>query len=252
MASTADAADAIVRLSPRARKHAEISAFCIVAVDPTAKTPRRHRISRMQLVTRLGSVQKTRRLILTLTGLALLPLLLVTGSTWQDGGAIHEGIEDLGLLLVLVCLLGRASCTLYIGGRKSAELVSIGPYSMSRNPLYFCSLLGTIGVGMMFGSLLIGVFFGAVYFAVFDRLIRREESFLEASFPFAFADYCARTPRWWPRVSLWRGVDEIVVRPRLLYNTLRDASVFLLMFPLFETIEWLQQLALLPVLLHLP
>lgn len=206
----------------------------------------------MQIATRLGSVQKMRRLILTISGLTLLPVLMVTASTWPDGSLEHEAIENLGLLLILACLLGRAACTLYIGGRKSSELVVIGPYSISRNPLYLFSLLGTLGAGFMFGSLVVGCVFGLVYFVVFDRLIRREERFLETSFPIAYPGYCALTPRWWPRLSAWRGADEILVRPRLLYNTLRDASVFLLMFPLFEAIEWMQQLQVLPVMLRLP
>ncbi|MDB5972556.1 MAG: isoprenylcysteine carboxylmethyltransferase family protein [Hydrocarboniphaga sp.] len=206
----------------------------------------------MEMIGRLGSVQKTRRLLLKLAGLPLVPLLLVTSSRWQDGGFIHESIEGIGLLLILTCLLGRAACTLYIGGRKCSELVTIGPYSMSRNPLYFYSLLGTLGAGLMFGSVVVGVFFGAIYLLVFDRLIRREERFLEASFPFTFPDYCASTPRWWPRLGNWRGVDEIVVRPRLVYNTLRDASVFVLMVPLFEGIEAVQQMGWLPVLVKLP
>jgi protein-S-isoprenylcysteine O-methyltransferase Ste14 len=200
----------------------------------------------------LGPVQKLRRLLLMLMGAALLPVLMITASTWPNDSLWHEGIENLGLFLVLLCLLGRAGCTLYIGGRKSAELVTVGPYSVSRNPLYLCSLLGTVGAGLMFGSVLVGAFAGVAYFAMFDRLIRREEVFLKTNFPSGFAEYCATTPRWWPRFVAWRGVDEIVVRPRLVYNTLRDASVFVLMFPVFEGIEWLQQLHLLPVYLKLP
>lgn len=202
--------------------------------------------------TRLGSVQKQRRLLLRMAALPLLPLILVTASTWRDGGIWHEGIEGFGLLLILICVLGRATCTLYIGGRKSAELVTIGPYSVSRNPLYFFSLLGTIGAGLMFGSMVVGVFFGCLYFLAFDRLIRKEERFLDLSFPLQFAAYCAVTPRWLPRWQLWKSVDEIVVRPKLVFNTLRDATLFMLMAPLFEAVEWLQQSGLLPVYLQLP
>lgn len=202
---------------------------------------------------RLGRVQKRRRhVVALLSTLVLLPLMLLSGSAWTDGGAMHAAIETVGLLLAVACVIGRVACTLYIGGRKSAELITVGPYSVSRNPLYLFSLLGTIGLGLMAGSLAAGATFGLVYFLVFDRLIRREEAFLAASFPSSFGAYCDCTPRWLPRLSIWRSVDEISVRPRLLLNTLRDASVFVLMFPVLESIEWAQQAQWLPVLLRLP
>lgn len=203
-------------------------------------------------VSEMGAVQKTRRKVLAALALLLSPLLLVTASLWPDVGMAHEGIETIGQLLIAVCLLGRADSMLYIGGRKSSELVTVGPYSVCRNPLYLFSLAGTLGAGFMYGSVLMGLLFGTVYFLVFDRLIGLEEAHLRSRFPAAFDDYCAHTPRWWPRLSRWQGVDEVSVRPQLIYKTLRDASVFVLMVPLFEGIEWLQNSGVLPVLLRLP
>jgi protein-S-isoprenylcysteine O-methyltransferase Ste14 len=47
-----------------------------------------------------------------------------------------------GLLLVGIATVGRLWCSLYISGRKSAELVMDGPYSICRHPLYFFPYLG--------------------------------------------------------------------------------------------------------------
>ena len=60
---------------------------------------------------------------------------------------------------------------LYVGGRKNAELVTTGPYSMMRNPLYFFSLLGVAGVGAQTGSVLATFAVTAVAYAVFDYLL---------------------------------------------------------------------------------
>jgi len=53
-----------------------------------------------------------------------------------------------GILLAGVGALGRLWCSLYIGGRKTHELVSAGPYGWCRNPLYLFSLIGALGVGL--------------------------------------------------------------------------------------------------------
>ncbi len=46
----------------------------------------------------------------------------------------------------------------YIAGLKSKRVISYGPYSIMRNPLYFFSSLGFIGAGLTFGSTLIHYF----------------------------------------------------------------------------------------------
>jgi protein-S-isoprenylcysteine O-methyltransferase Ste14 len=53
-----------------------------------------------------------------------------------------------GLILVGIATVGRLWCSLYISGRKSAELVVEGPYSICRHPLYLFSLLGVTGLGL--------------------------------------------------------------------------------------------------------
>ena len=80
--------------------------------------------------------------------LALLPILALTQPVWAAGSLVRETLEWLGYLAVVACVLGRAWCSAYIAGRKNRELVEYGPYSMARNPLYGCSLLGLAGVGL--------------------------------------------------------------------------------------------------------
>ncbi|EIT67857.1 methyltransferase family protein [Hydrocarboniphaga effusa] len=187
----------------------------------------------------MGPIQRRRRQRLQWLGILLLPMLLVCRSAWPEGGPAHEGIEALGQLLMLVCIAGRTGCTLYVGGRKCAELVTDGPYSVSRNPLYGFSLLGAIGAGLQSGSLTLGAVIGLGFFAMFDRLIRQEERYLAAQFT-TFANYRAATPRWLPKPGLWRSADQLLIQPRHVFRTLRDASLFLLAFPVFELIGWAQ------------
>lgn len=179
-------------------------------------------------------------------------IALCTRSRWQADDFPRLLIEDLGLALIAVAVVGRAWCSLYIGGRKAAELITTGPYSLTRNPLYLFSFVGAFGVGAQSGSLVLGVVFLLATMAIFVPLIVREESFLANAMPGLFHAYRRLTPRLWPRPALWRSPDEITVRPALFLRTLSDGLPFVLAWPLFNGIENLQQIGLLPVIARWP
>lgn len=200
----------------------------------------------------LSGVQKHRKRLLLICGISAILLFSVLASADSPESPAHEAIEAFGFALILLCILGRTWCTLYIGGRKKHELMSCGPYSVVRNPLYVFSLLGAAGVGLTTGSIIIGVAVAISAFLIFNTVVRSEEAFLAGTFQEHFGRYAHRVPRWIPRFSEWRDQAEIVVRPKLVLFTFRDACLFLIAVPLFEEIDYLQTSGILPVILHLP
>jgi protein-S-isoprenylcysteine O-methyltransferase Ste14 len=200
----------------------------------------------------LQGLQHRRRQVLALGIVLLLLLLLVTQSRWFGMPSVHGPIEDSGLLAIVVCIMGRTWCTLYIGGLKKRELVIKGPYSVVRNPLYLFTTIGAAGIGAQTGSIILIMLFAAGSLAVFQVVARKEEAYLAAVFPAEFADYAARVARFWPRPWLWQEADELRVRPYLVRRTFLDASLFLLAVPLVDLIEMLQRTGWLPVFITLP
>jgi len=196
-------------------------------------------------------VQRVRKAAMGLGIVAVVAVAVMTRSGWGDG-VVHEAIQALGLCLIALCIVGRAWCSLYIGGRKKAEIVDRGPYSISRNPLYVFSFLGAFGVGAQTGSLTLAALFLMVTVLVFWFTVRREEAWLSEEFGPPYAAYLARTPRFGPDVSKWKDQEMLEVRPRFFLTTLRDGLVFLLALPLFEFVEWLQKTGWLVPLLELP
>lgn len=199
----------------------------------------------------LQRVQKLRKAALLVGLIGVVGLAFVTRSMGGET-ALHEGLEAFGLGLIVVCIVGRAWCSLYIGGRKKAEIVDRGPYSISRNPLYVFSFMGAFGVGAQTGSVTLGTVFLLLTVAVFYATVKREEAWLAGAFGQTYADYCARTPRFGPDFSKWRDADSLEVRPQFFLTTLRDGLVFLLAVPLFESVEHLQDMGWLSALVHLP
>lgn len=200
----------------------------------------------------LSQVQHRRKATILAVALLFFLAALFTQSWWVPEGLWHEDIETAGLVFIGLCVLGRTWCCMYIGGQKSETIVCVGPYSMVRNPLYVFSIIAAGATGFLAGSIVIGVLFALLIFLIFDRVVRKEEAFLLKKFGEPYRDYMARVPRWLLRLRQWKDVETLVVQPRLVWITLRDASLFYLALPLFEGIEWLQEASYLPVYLWLP
>ena len=200
----------------------------------------------------IARVQALRKQTLTVVLFAGLAVCLLGQARWRPGSAAHELIEWLGVLLIVICIIGRTWCSLYIGGRKDTELVTLGPYSISRNPLYFFSTIGAAGIGAQFGSVVLAVIAGLISIAIFCLVIRQEEQLLSDLHGAPYDDYRQRVPFLVPRLSLWKDADVLEVRPPRIVMTFIDASLMLLAVPISELIEYLQERAILPVFFLLP
>lgn len=199
----------------------------------------------------LQRIQKIRKWAIGLSLLAVVVLAMFSATWWGDG-ATHETVEAVGLGAIALSIVGRGWCSLYIGGRKKAEVVSAGPYSLSRNPLYLFSYAGAFGIGAQTGSMVIAVLFVLIAVVVFHFTIAREEAWLSAEFGDAYKDYMTRTPRMGPDFSKWRDEEDLSIKPRFFLMTIRDGLVFLLAIPIFESVDMAQAAGWLPVLLRLP
>lgn len=197
----------------------------------------------------LNRYQALRRLVLALIVLTSFLALLFVRSAGP--GDTHEVVEAIGLGLIATGILGRLWSTLYIGGRKAAEIVAAGPYSATRNPLYVFSSIAACGVGAQTGSVIVAFIFLFGAILAFHVVIRREEVFLTETFGQPYVDYCARVPRFFPDPRLFRVGGPLTVDPRRLQRTFFDGLVFFLAMPVLEAIEYLQQADILPVMLRL-
>lgn len=199
----------------------------------------------------LSGVQLVRKAtlgVILLLGLAAFALTRAKGL----GPAGHDTVEMVGLGLIVVCILGRVWCSLYIGGRKVRELVDNGPYSISRNPLYVFSFIGAAGIGAQSGSIVITLACFLVSYIVFAVLVRQEEAALLKVHGETYAAYMRSTPRFFPNFSRWWDRETLTVHPVRIARTFADGLFFLLAIPVAEGLEYLQQIHVLPVLASLP
>ena len=201
---------------------------------------------------KIHTVQAIRKIAFYVVAAVGVSVVAVTASVAPSGTVTHELIEWIGIVLIAICILGRTWSSLYIGGRKIDEFVQTGPYSIMRNPLYFFSCIGAVGVGMQVGTVLLGVICGLLAYIIFRLVIGREERLLAERYGAAYDAYMARVPRFFPNPSLWHDDETLTIRPPRVLMTFADALVFLLAVPGAEFFEALQDSGVLPVLLHLP
>lgn len=181
--------------------------------------------------------QRIRIAGLRLGAAILFPLLFLAHPLFQSGGLVSEVMEVVGILLLIAGVLGRFWSILYVGGRKNSEVMTDGPYSMTRNPLYFFSTVGVLGIGLMFGMLTLALLLAGAVFLILYLTARREQAFLVAEFGDAYREYAARVPMFIPDPRLFRTASRIEVATTPLRRNLQDALVFLSAIPIAEFAE---------------
>jgi hypothetical protein len=135
---------------------------------------------------------------------------------------------------------------------KNKSLIMVGPYSVSRNPLYFFSIIGAAGIGAQMGSVVITFAAAIVVWAVFHILTLSEERALSENFGESFREYLLRVPRFFPKLSLWRDVDSLTISPRIVRATFLDACIFLISIPLGDGFDYLHGIGAVPVFFQVP
>lgn len=169
----------------------------------------------------------------------------------------EHGLNDLftgaiGLLLVHIGLRGRIWATLFIGGRKDSTLVTEGPYSRSRNPLYFYSGLAVVGVVAASGIYSLTIIVALIYWVICHFTIVAEERKLRVLYRESFEAYCAQVPRFIPSLNPVLEPKEASFSPVRFHATYRDATWFIVAWLAVTTIHILKAKGALPTFIVLP
>ena len=171
--------------------------------------------------------ERFRTLISLIFGLAIGCSLLFGESRWETSPLIEESLMLLACFMAGIGAFGRIWCSLYIAGYKNNVLVTDGPYSMCRNPLYFFSFVGSIGVSCATETftipLLTALAFGIYYPSVIPSLSRLKPP------PAAYS-----------------------VNPATFTHNIVDALWFIWFIGIFEFISGLHEAGILPVWFLIP
>ena len=134
----------------------------------------------------------------------------------------------LGISMILIGELIRINAVRYAGGATRTRnvgapfLCTSGPYSRTRNPLYWGNIIIYIGVAFLGGGdfmwklvLLIGFFFVLQYYLI----ISLEEETLKLKFKDQYDKYTKNVPKLFPRITPW--INDNKTNPQNWLKTLK-------------------------------
>jgi protein-S-isoprenylcysteine O-methyltransferase Ste14 len=173
--------------------------------------------------------------------LAVVAILLVVGESHWQHAPLSGLMVLLGIAAVSLATVGRLWCAVYISGRKGAELVDQGPYSVCRHPLYVCNALGLAGVGLLTESLVITGALALAFALLYPAVIRCEDRALSARLP-GHHHYLQATPAFWPRFSRYRSDRTWVVDVPVFLRNLADSVWFILAGAFVEALDRLHEM----------
>lgn len=185
------------------------------------------------------------------------PVIVVSifSTPWFALGSAGDLIfQILGLTFLIAAVLWRSWATLYVGGKKTIEIVTAGPYAVCRHPLYFGSTLTAIGIAILLQSLLVLISFIAFGWIVYRAVIREEERALITRHGSVYLSYQGLVPRKVIPTALpaWENEREFTIDLRAFRNQARRSMTTLLAYPVCRLLLYAKAQGVFPFLLDLP
>jgi protein-S-isoprenylcysteine O-methyltransferase Ste14 len=198
------------------------------------------------------SLRKNRVAILRMAVIPVVLLAAFVSPPWSVGSAVSFSLQSVGYVMLVAGLAIRIWSVIYIGGRKSRQLVCDGPYSLCRNPLYMGTFVIAIGASLCLENLLMLAAVLTIFLPVHVAAARLEESHLLELFPQQYPSYLHQVPRFWPRLRAYHSDDVLTVPLRSIRRVAFDTFAFLMLPLAKDFLDLLHRQGTLPVLLHFP
>jgi protein-S-isoprenylcysteine O-methyltransferase Ste14 len=191
-----------------------------------------------------------RRVPLLIAAAVFGPFFLLVAPRWSD--PVQHLIQIFGITMIVVFIVGRTWCYMFVASHKTYEVMTSGPYSIIRNPLYAFSVVGGAGTGALFGALAFSVALGGAVAIILYRRSLEEEKAMLALHGDLYRQYMNNVPRFLPRHLSWQSPQLPLAKPQTASRTFVDACLVLLILPCALYTRYLQETGIIPVLAFLP
>ena len=184
----------------------------------------------------------------------ILLLAFIVSLVIFEHGAINNvaasiSLDIIGFAFVLIGGFGRIWASLYIEGNKIGKIISKGPYSMMRNPLYVFSLILLMGYCLAIQSIIIASVSIILFALIYLPTIYNEEKRLLSAHSQSYERYYQKTPRFLPKFSNYKESEtgrEISVNIRNIKNVLIEIAGFIFFFGIIKLLDLLHYIKAIP------
>jgi protein-S-isoprenylcysteine O-methyltransferase Ste14 len=180
----------------------------------------------------------------------IIAFTVVSGHVYIEDGFWDTTWEVISFILLVIAAFGRVWTSAFISGRKDHELVTDGPYSLTRNPLYFFSMIGYFGAGLAFEKLTVSLAFGILFLLSHWATILAEEKSLRERYGERYEEYARAVPLFFPRIGPLQLRDTVTFKPKIFNRAVLDCALIMSMFILAHFIEYAQSAHWVPVYFH--
>ena len=148
----------------------------------------------------------------------------------------------LGFVLVVFGSFGRIWASLYIEGNKTKNLVTSGPFSMVRNPLYFFSLIMLLGFSLALKAIYLPLALLLIFVIFHIPTIANEERKLRKNHGDKFESYMKSTPRLIPNIFKYKRPEteeKVLVKISRINGVLVEVIGYLFLYTLIDIIYFI-------------
>lgn len=189
------------------------------------------------------SLIKSRTYLSKIFGLVLLVFFAFGKNFLEEKSVvIEESLFSVGIILVGIGILGRIWSFSYISGHKNKKLITSGPYSLCRNPLYFSSFLAALGIGMCTETITIPVLIILGFLTYYPTVIKSEEEKSRKKFGEEYEIYCQKIPRFIPSSRNFVEDDNVIIATKAFRRGIGTVLFFFLTISIFEFIGMLHSI----------
>ena len=177
----------------------------------------------------------------------LLVVLSITNNNFRAYTLDITSIESLkmsiiGFVLVVFGSFGRIWASLYIEGHKTKNLITAGPFSMVRNPLYFFSLIMLLGFSLALKSIYLPLSLLLIFVIFHIPTIANEEKKLQNIHGEKFEDYVRSTPRLIPNIFKYKKPEigeKVLVKISRINGVLIEIMGYLFLYTVIDIIYFI-------------
>ena len=179
--------------------------------------------------------------------IGLIGIALFGGNQLPENAVMRVGTLLLAYGFVIIAVLGRLWCSLYLCGYKTSALIDVGPFSIVRNPLYLFSFIGATGIAIATTSIPLTLLIIAFFLLIYPAVIANEEKRLETVLGEDYLAYKERTPKALPNFKLYKGVKQYTINIKQVHSAFLDVVWFFIALALARLVPMLYGTGALPI-----
>lgn len=138
-----------------------------------------------------------------------------------------------GMILMVLGSIGRIWASLFIEGHKTKKVITEGPYSFIRHPLYLFSLMIILSLFLAIKSVFIGLYLLTMFILFHIPTVLNEERVLTELHGGDYMQYKNRVSRFIPNIFIYKKVEKdtyLDIRLQRVQQVMIEAVLLIILY----------------------